>query len=241
MRRTIGAVLVLLGALLAAQPAGAQQEEPLGPTNLWFTVQGAYARPIGEFRDYVQHGGGLNLAVVWPVTPENAFALRADGGFVIYGSETTEVCFSTTVGCRIRLDLTTTNSIAYLNAGPQLMMPRGAVRPYVNGAIGFSYFATTSSVKGDDNGDEIASDTNFDDITFAWAAGGGLMIPLSMGSTPVLLDIGARLNRNGEVEYLKKGDIEDGPNGIEFTPTRSEADLVTFQVGVTIGNRAKVR
>ncbi|HSJ08489.1 MAG TPA: hypothetical protein VK928_01210 [Longimicrobiales bacterium] len=240
-RRMVGAVLVLLGALAAAAPAGAQQSVELPPPNVYFTVQGMYARPVGEFRDYVQHGGGLNAAVVWPVTTASPLALRADGGFVVYGSETKEVCFSSTVGCRIRLDLTTTNSIAYLNAGPQLMVPTGTVRPYINGAIGFSYFATTSSVKGVNDGDDIASDTNFDDITLAFAGGGGVMVSLSRGSTPILLDVGARFNRNGEVEYLKKGDIEETPTGIRYTPTRSEADLVTFQVGVTIGNRPQNR
>ena len=177
-RKMVGAMLVLLGALAAAEPAGAQQADTLAPANVYFTIQGMYARPVGEFHDYVEHGGGLNVAVVWPVRSESPLALRADGGFIVYGSETTEVCFSSTVGCRIRLDLTTTNSIAYLNVGPQLMVPRGPVRPYVNGAIGFSYFGTSSSVNGNANGEDIASDTNFDDITFAVTGGAGMMIPL---------------------------------------------------------------
>jgi len=39
------------------------------------------------------------------------------------------------------------------------------------------------------------------------------------------------------VEYLKEGDIQDTPTGIEFTPTRSDANLWQFQIGVTIGAR----
>lgn len=237
MGRMTVSVLVLLGAISAAAPVEGQQFDTLAAPNVFFTAQAMYARPVGEFHDYVKHGGGVNLGVVWPVRTESPLALRADGGFVVYGSETKQVCFSSTVGCRIVLDLTTTNSIAYVNAGPQLMVPRGAVRPYVNGAVGFSYFATTSTVKGRNNGEDVASDTNFDDITLALAAGGGVLISLSRGKTPVLLDLGARFHRNGEVEYLKEGDIEDTPTGIRYTPTHSEADLVTFQIGVTIGNR----
>jgi hypothetical protein len=141
------------------------------------------------------------------------------------------------VGCRILLDLTTTNSIAYLNIGPQLMLPDGPVRPYVNAAIGGSYFGTSSSVSGTDgNDDDFASTTNFDDITFAWAGGGGILISLSRGRTPVMLDLGMRYHGNGEVEYLKKGDITDNPDGtITVSPTRSEANLLTFQLGVQIG------
>jgi hypothetical protein len=169
-----------------------------------------------------------------------AFALRADGGFIVYGSETRRVCFSETVGCRILLDLTTTNSIGYLNIGPQLMLPDGPVRPYVNAAIGGSYFGTSSSVDGvDGNDDAFANTTNFDDITLAWTGGGGLLISLSRGRTPVLLDLGVRYHGNGEVEYLKEGDIQDNPDGtITITPTRSEANLLTFQIGVSIGARA---
>lgn len=246
MRTMVWAAAVFAGAMAAAAPAGAQQpdffqdEGELRPVALLPGVQVMYARPVGEFHEYVKHGGGLNLNLVWPITAENPLALRVDGGFVVYGSETRRVCFSGTVGCRVQLDLTTTNSIAYLNAGPQLMLPTGAVRPYVNGAIGFSYFGTSSQVEGTSSGsDPIASTTNFDDITLSFAGGGGILVRLASGRVPVHLDLGARYFANGEVEYLKKGDIQDNPDGsITITPTRSEANLVTFQLGVTLGARA---
>lgn len=149
------------------------------------------------------------------------------------------MCFSSTVGCRVELDLTTTNSIAHVNVGPQLMVPHGVVRPYVNAAIGLAYFGTTSQVEGSGNQNEpFASTTNFDDITLAWDAGGGVLVRLSGGPAPVLLDVGVRYHGNGEVEYLKKGDISDNPDGsISYNPTRSEANLLTFQIGVSVGIR----
>jgi hypothetical protein len=235
--------VVLLGSAamtLIAAPIQAQDPEADATPQFYFGIQGMYARPVGEFHDYVKHGGGLNVSFTWPVQRGGAFALRADGGFIVYGSETRRVCFSQTVGCRILLDLTTTNSIGYLNIGPQLMLPDGPVRPYVNAAIGGSYFGTSSSVDGvDGNDDAFANTTNFDDITLAWTGGGGLLISLSRGRTPVLLDLGVRYHGNGEVEYLKEGDIQDNPDGtITITPTRSEANLLTFQIGVSIGARA---
>jgi hypothetical protein len=174
--RRLKVAAVLAGAMAAAAPAGAQQaqfgepEQEIRPVSFLPGLQVVYARPVGEFRDYVKHGGGLNLNIVWPVAVASPVALRADGGFLVYGSERTRVCFSSTVGCRVELDLTTTNSIAYLNAGPQLMLPEGVVRPYVNAAVGFAYFGTTSQVEGTGGGSEaIANTTNFDDITLAWA------------------------------------------------------------------------
>jgi hypothetical protein len=239
--RITGAALVALGGLLAAAPVAAQMADEVRPPNVYFGVQALYGRPVGEFREYVQHGGGLAANVAWPIPGARPIALRADGGFLVYGSERNRVCFSSTVGCRIQLDLTTTNSIAFLNAGPQLMVPSGPVRPYINGAVGFSYFATTSSVEGSNDDEPFANTTNLDDVTLEWSGGGGVLINLSSGRNPVFLDIGARYNGNGEVEYLKKGDIRDTPGGIEFTPTRSQANLITFQIGVTVGVRPQQR
>lgn len=238
---TCAAAVIVAAA--GADPAGAQrvesQADTLGSPVVFGGVQAVYGRPVGEFREYVRHGAGLNATLFWTPRRDGPLAVRADGGFLVYGSERKRVCFSGTVGCRVELDLTTTNSIAYLNAGPQLMVPTGAVRPYVNGAIGFSYFATTSQVEGTRSDEPFASTTNFSDLAFTWLGGGGMLIRLAGGRTPVFLDLGARYNANGQVEYLKRGDIQDNPDGtITFTPTRSEANLVTIHLGVSVGIRS---
>lgn len=239
--RTTAWLGVALAAGVAAAPASAQDpvQDPPGQVQFYGGLTGQYARTVGEFRDYVRDGYGLDLALIWPVRPGSVFALRGDAGFLIYGSERRRVCMGGGVGCRIELDLTTTNSIAYLNAGPQLMIQEGPVRPYANAGVGVAYFGTQSEVRGSSGQDSpFASTTNFDDVTLQWVAGGGLLVPLSSGRTPVMLDLGARYHGNGRVEYLREGDIEDNPDGsLTITPTRSEANLVTFQIGVVIGAR----
>lgn len=244
MRRSVsgGVWALAIGAALggtAASRVNAQQPdgEPrpvvaMGGLNFIVGV------PTGEFQDYIDAGFGLNLNGIVPVMKKSPLSLRADIGFLVYGSETKRVCFSETVGCRITLDVTTTNGIFYGNVGPQLMLPTGAIRPYVNAGVGFSYFNTTSSIDGSNGNDDFANTNNFDDATMAWAAGGGVLVRLSSGKVPVMLDLGARFNSNGSVEYLKKGDIHDNPDGsITFTPTRSEANLVTLNLGVSLGIR----
>ena len=53
---------------------------------------------------------------------------------------------------------------------------------------------------------------------------------------PILLDLGATYHRNGEVTYLRKGSIVDHPDGsITVTPIRSEANFITYRIGVSIG------
>jgi hypothetical protein len=241
-----GVMVLALAALAPAAGVSGQQVEPdlaNRPVVVFGGVSGQYARTVGEFRDYVRGGVGLNLELVWPVVTGSPLALRGDGGFIVYGSERSRVCLGGGVGCRIELDLTTTNSIAYLSVGPQLMLQSGAVRPYANAGVGFAYFGTSSDVRGSGGQqDSFASTTNFDDVTFQWGGGGGLLIPLGRGATPVMLDLGARYHGNGRVEYLREGDIEDLPDGsLVFTPTRSEANLVTFRIGIVAGVRRSAR
>jgi opacity protein-like surface antigen len=227
---------VLFALFAAAAPLAAQQQWPAPVAEVG--VQLVFAGATGEFKNHVKDGGGFDFNGVWQLPGARVIGLRADGGAIIYGSDTDRVCFGGDVGCRIELDLTTTNSIAYLNAGPQLMLPSGRIRPYVNAGIGFSYFNTTSSVDGSNDNEDFASTTHQGDVTFAWAAGGGVLIALTRGKTPVALDISGRYNANGEAEYVTPGGIQDNPDGsITINRTRSEANLYTVQVGVSIGIR----
>lgn len=231
-RLPLAAAIVALGF---AAPLTAQAPEQAPPR---FQAGGALAiaKPVGDFGEVVDIGVGLGGHFIFFVTPGGAFSLRVDAGFLNYGNETQRVCLSTTVGCRIEVDLTTSNNIVHGTIGPQLMVPRGPIRPYANGGIGFSYFATTSSVEGSSNNDPFASTTNFDDAAFSWAAGGGLYIPIRVSATADLaIDLGARYIGTREIEYLREGDIRDLPDGsIEFTPRRSDGNLINFLLGVSV-------
>lgn len=236
MLRSAG-VAILVAAASAGSGMGQQPGGELPPVRVLGSVHLVGALPVGEFADYIDGGGGLAIDVAVPVQAGSLFSLRGELGWLLYGAETMKVCFQST-GCRVTLDLTTTNNIFFLNAGPQLTAPAGPLRPYLNAAAGFAYFATTSSVRGDDSGETFASDTNFDDFTLAWGAGGGLLIPLARGRTPVMIDLGAQYHGNGYVEYLTEGDIHEQPSGPPLLdPKRSEANFVTIRLGVTIGFR----
>ena len=189
----------------------------------------------------MKNGAGLAGHALYRVDRQGAFALRLDGGFLNYGSETIRLPLSNLPGGgRVGLDVSTNNNIFWLGVGPQLMVPAGPVRPYVNATAGFSYFATTSSVKGRSNEESFADDTNFDDTPFSWGGGAGVLIPVShKARSLVFIDIGARYHNNGNsVQYLREGGIRDLPNGaIQLDPIRSRADMVTWHVGVSIGVR----
>src|SRR4051812_36044624 len=137
------------------------------------------AQTLGDFHQYVKDGVGVAGHALYRVGRQGAFALRLDGGFLNYGHEKIRLPLSTQRGGgRVELEVTTSNNIFWLGVGPQLMAPAGRVRPYVNANAGFSYFATTSSVAGQDSDWSFADDTNFDDTTLSWGGGAGVLIPV---------------------------------------------------------------
>ncbi len=198
---------------------------------------GIYAAPIGEFEDFVDQGWGFGLHGVLPLDRDGIVGLRADGAYLVYGHERKSACLSQTVGCRIVVDVNTTNSIALAGLGPELSLPAGPLRPYVNARAGFAYIATTSSVEGTRTDEDFASTTNLDDFVFSWGAGGGLAVAFSR---TVGMDIGLTWLDNGRARYLREGDIVDEPDGsIILSPVRSETDLVLFHVGISFGRRLR--
>jgi hypothetical protein len=240
-RKLIGRSLVALviSAMLVPAAAHAQYshfDEPRGASRAFAGIHLMVAQPLGEFDDYIDWGGGIGGELLYAFDSQGAIGLRANLGIMIYGHETKRVPLSETLG-RIRVDVSTSNNIFVFGIGPQVMLPSGTVRPYLNGTAGLSYFFTRSSVEGSSDLEPFASSTNFDDATFAWAAGGGLYIPLRKGrKNPLSLDIGAQYHANGEARYLREGSIqEDGTGNVFIDPIRSQTNLITYRLGITVG------
>lgn len=184
--------------------------------------------PVGEFDNFVDPSPGFSL---YALGQRGIWGLRLDGSLVYYGRETRRRPLSQTIQF-VEVDVTTENFILSLLIGPQITARAGVIRPYLNVGLGFSYFATESSVSGSGNVLDFASSTNFDDFTFAYGSGGGFWIPLSR---KVTLDFSGRYLRNGRVRYLREGSIIEAPDGsISFTPIESETNLLLIQVGVSI-------
>jgi hypothetical protein len=239
-------LLMAATAALVTRPLLAQDDDDrydrdyqdYGLPRSYVGAEGTFAHPQGEFGNYIDQGWGGGVHYLLRLDQDGWFGLRADASLVNYGHERQRVMLSNTVGGRILLDLTTDNNIALVGAGPQIGLPTGTFRPYANGFVGVSYIFTSSSVGGTASGESFATTTNFDDASFAYGAGGGLYIPLSVRRNPVSLDLGVTYRHNGEAEYLRHGDIVDNPDGsITLFPVRSQTNLVTFHVGVSVGVR----
>ncbi|HEX2190531.1 MAG TPA: hypothetical protein VHG51_16605 [Longimicrobiaceae bacterium] len=196
----------------------------------------AYGRPQGEFRDNVEQGFGGDVHFLYQPAARGPLALRVDASFLNYGNERMRVPLSSTIGGRITVDVNTSNNIAFLGIGPQLGVPDGRLRPYVGAFVGVNYLFTESSVEGRDDDLDFARTTNYDDATFSYGGRAGIYAPLRGGPSPISLDLGVVYQDNGEASYLREGDIHDLPGGgLLLTPSRSDTDLLTFRLGVTVG------
>ncbi len=223
-------VAVAVAALVAPRTVPAQVLREIGRPPFEVGIGIAVAQPTGDFSNYVSVGGGLIGHGVWTPDRSGVFGLRFDVSGIIYGSTTR----SYTLVPLITVDVTTTNSIVTAFFGPQFATG-GDVRLYGFGELGFSYFATSSSVEGSGDIGPFAHTTNFDDFTFATTAGGGVKIQLTHTRHPLSLDLGARYLYNGRARYLRSSSITITGNTVQYTPIESQTNLILYQIGVSVG------
>ena len=232
MRRGVVIRAVTLGALLSV-PTGALAQRAQGPGGS-LGISFVAADAVGELGSLVDHAFGAQIDGGLPVGMDGRVRMRGDLGFLVYGHERISFCY--TWSCRIGSDLTTTNSILYGGFGPELVLAAGPIQPYVHAMVGLTGFVTSSSLDDHDGHGPYLETTNYSDVVFGWKAGGGLRMQLGRGHRPVYLDLGVEHHDNGIANYLTVGDIVDHPDGsITVYPNRSQADLLTFRVGVSIG------
>jgi opacity protein-like surface antigen len=225
-------VLFLLAAAgIAAKTASAQPTSPK-PSEWWGGGGLLVGIPLGEFADATDEGFGVVGNVVF--TPGGGpFGIRLQTGGLVYGSRRISTSVPGTGGL-ITQDLTTDNWLLNAGIGPQVMVRSGPVRPYAYALAGFGYFATETSFGNgyDYYGD--SSTTNYDDWTFAWSAGAGLLIPVARS---LAIDVGVQYVGNGTVRYLAEGDLLPSPSGAPpvIVPRQTAANLFTITIGITFG------
>ncbi len=225
-------ITALAGVMIVASSNGlaAQESEPPRVRAL-AEVSGLRAMPLGEFRDRIGDGYGVALGLRVPFHEAGAWSIRVDGSVINYGHEAAEICFSSTSGCRVRAKQTTSNDIASLLVGPELTHSLGLLEPYVVAQVGGAVFITSSSLRGQHT-------ANQHDVAFAWGGTGGVRLRLPVTAVPAHLNLAARYQNNGRVEYLREGDITDLPDGsLLLNRQRSRADLVSVQFGASVGLR----
>jgi len=231
-RIILPAALLLFSAVLAFGQAPDSR-------NIWGLSTGGLF-PAGAFNDHVSQEGfaiGLLYARRFRNAPVYA-GFELSGGF--YGHARRHEFMEGIP--EVRFDVETFNNIVqgllFLRAQPR----KGAVRPFVEGLAGISYLYTETSISEHEfPWDEVASDTNFDDLTVTAGAGGGLAIHLKWwphrapgrprGET--LIDIKVRYMAGGRAKYLKQGSIVVVGDELTYSFDRSATSFITAQAAVS--------
>jgi hypothetical protein len=224
---TRAACAAVLAALVVAAPVAAGEGPGDHRPRLRFGGAVSVAAPTGEFADHVDVAGGLSGVALFG-RPRGVLALRADAGWLLYGSQKLRRRVPGTDGRVLEDVATTDNWIAHAELGPQLMARSGRVRPYAHAFAGVSHFATSSELvrprRTGAFGDPFRTTTHESDTVGSYGAGTGVLIGLGGGGTA--LDLGVRYVANGRARYLADGDPLDGPL------RRSEGHLVEFRLGI---------
>jgi hypothetical protein len=238
MRKSNAWALLALSFSLSL-PLHGQDDKPIsdGLRRSAFGISLLGLAPRGEFADNVSGAGGIGGSYMLRLGEAGLVSLRADLGYMIYGRERYRTDLGGGPLGLINVDVVTTNNIVLGGLGIQIGAPGRSISPYANAMAGFSHFFTESSVEGTGNSEPFASSTNYEDGGFAWAAGGGIYIPVSRKRAVVNIDLGVRWLDNGKRNYLREDSITFEDDEVQFNPVRTEAKGIIFSLGVGIGFR----
>ena len=177
------------------------------------------AQPLGSFRNTGNVAAGISL---WGVTSGGTLALRVDGGWMLYDSQNQGYGISTI------------SQIGTLGAGPQVTLGTGALRFYGFATIGGSLFWSSVNSSCGCNSNYFL-DGHFTTTT---SAGGGVLLGLSRGRTPIAIDLGVRGVRHDRVKYVPAGGFTQNADG-SFSAQQVEKPVEqrVFQVWISIGMR----
>lgn len=212
--------------------------------------------PQDEMSDNVDNtgiGGHLNFGISFERLP---FFVGVNFGALGIGSEERKEPFSTTIP-DVTVDVKTNHNIVYGHLLLRLQPPGGAVRPFLDGLVGFKNFYTKTRIESEasDDDEPIAESKNADDTALSYGLGGGLQVRVYRQTVPCGADEkhaaeegqsfeGASLNVyvtagawylfGGEAEYLKEGSIRRENGQVIYDLSKSNTDMLMAYLGVTV-------
>lgn len=199
------------------------------------------AFPVGEFKEHLDRPGiGGNLDVTfWSPSKELPFSFGVDLEYLIYGYNSAVEPINSVYSNSL-IDVSRTNSILKFHSLFRIDPLKSKIRPYGELLFGGSYLSTSTSLTTL-SGEDIDSETNFDDWAWSYGGGAGILIDLISMDDPgenapgsLLLNIMVRYLKGTEAEYLLDDSINITSGGIEYEVSKSKTDLLSFHLGVIL-------
>jgi len=227
--------IAVISLVTIPQLASAQNTVQLG-------LNGLAGFPQGEFKNKINTvGGGLDLECLY-APGHGPFGFGLSGGFMIYGYEKHREIVQTN-NADFHVDVSTTNSIFFGHLLFRIQNKYGNIRPYLDGLLGFKYFATITEMDDPDwyDDDDEISQCSYDDTVLSYGGSAGIMLRVYGGSfhrrhrkPEIFIDLRLRYLRGGNAVYLKKGGINRVNGNLVYDVQESETDLLTTHLGVTV-------
>jgi len=216
----------------SALPAAAQNTEVGGDLLVGF--------PQNEFKRNVDVVGGGLSAHIGYVPEESPILLGFRVLYVIYGSEKRSDVILGQFS-PLDADITTTNNILMGQLFARLGAQVGRFRPFIEGFLGYNYLFTETTVRGEQTGETITSETNLDDGAFGYGGGGGFQFSITGENLDdptappdgLSLSLSARYMFGGKAKYLKEGSIRQENGTLVYYTHESTTDLLMIALGVT--------
>lgn len=234
MKHRIPTLLVAVLLLFAAgRPAHAQMRYSAG-------IAANVGQPLGEFAQNVGTAFGLDGFGTLGLDSRGILSLRAQLGFLQYSSKDETFWVQSGFGL-FELESVTKSGVLTLGIGPQLMATSGNVRPYIAGTIGLSRFSTETAINipasqsNSGTREQLDQQTVSSDNILSFTGTAGIAFHLSFLGNSALADLGVRYHQNGEADYVSSDGVQyDGNGTATVFPTRSEANFITYRLGVVI-------
>jgi hypothetical protein len=196
--------------------------------------------PQNEFRRNIDAVGGGLSAHIGYAPEESPFLLGFRLLYLNYGSENRSDVIAGPFS-PIDADVTTSNNILMGHLLARLGAHVGRFRPFVEGFLGYNYLFTETTVRGENTGETIASETNLDDGAFGYGGGGGFQFSITgenlddPAAPPdgLSLSLSARYMFGGKAKYLKEGSIRQENGTLVYYTHESTTDLLMIALGVT--------
>lgn len=209
-------------------------------------IHGQIGVPVGDFAENTNSiGGGFNIDVFVPFSPNVPIFFGFGLGYMMYGTESQdineelELRLGNALLDRIPVNLrvTTTNNILQGRTGIRFKAPLTTVQPYIDGIVGFNYIYTRTRVL-DNTPDRLFTDpegsnvitarTNQQDFVLSYGGAFGMMIKLGPN---VSLDISGTYLMGGEAEYYDREQIRElelswGGTEASFDPDNLDPDQI---------------
>jgi hypothetical protein len=192
------------------------------------------ATSTGDFADHVDNAFGLGAHVLYRVGTDGTFGIRLDGSWLLHGLDDTEVELVSPLGGTEEVDLNTSHSMVFLGLGPEISASLGVARPYLGASIGIGYFLTDARADWSEDNLRFLTYVAHEDVVLAYAAQGGVLIPVTSGRWGVSIDVGARYQGSAEAEFVTEENLTVDDGRLVLDPESAEASLWVVRAGVSV-------